>query len=55
MYRFWAKMPGIILKMKNKATCIKKVAFLKVHLLTSVTQILAFIDTGKKEIRHSLL
>ena len=33
MYSFWAKMSGIILKIKNKATCIKRVAFQEVHLL----------------------
>lgn len=33
MYSFLAKVSGIILKIKNKVTCIKKVAFLGVHSL----------------------
>ena len=33
MYSFGAKMSRIILKIKNKVTCIKRVAFLEVHLL----------------------
>lgn len=33
MYSFLAKMSGIILKIKNKVTCIKRVAFLEAYLL----------------------
>lgn len=31
MYSFLAKMSRIVLKIKNKVTCIERVAFLGVH------------------------